>query len=346
MRTPEHIVAAAKRALDEGYTHYTPWLGLPALRRAIASKLERENGLVVDPDSEILVTTGAQEAVFVAMQMMLGPGDEVLIPDPHFTSYDAGVTLAGATVVPVPTYEADSWKLRIEELEKGVTPRTRAIVLVDPSTPSGSVLDPGTQQAVARLAIERDLVLVSDEVYEHFVFDGPPHVSSATLPGMRDRTISIWSLSKSYAMTGWRIGYMVAPADALEALADLKMDLTICAPALAQFAAIAALDGPQEQIAERRKEYPERARFLASRLTAMGLPAKAPAAGICLMANVTSTGMGSVEFCRMALDQARVHLLPGVQYGPNGEGYVRVSFLAGMPTLTEAMDRLEAWLKA
>lgn len=342
--TPAHVIEAAKRALDAGYTHYTPWLGIPELRRAIAKKLARENGLTADPNTEILITTGAQEAVFCAMQMLLDTGDEVLMPDPHFTAYDSGILLAGAKIVHVPTSAEDGWAVRIEDLEQRITPRTRAIVIVTPNNPPGNVVSRERLLEVADLAKKHDLMVVSDEVYEHFAYGGRKHVSMASLPGMRERTISIWSFSKSYAMTGWRLGYLVAPADAVAVIAELKNDITICAPAVAQMAGLAALEGPQEETAERRALYERRARHFEKGLNELGLECAPLEGGICVFPDVRSTGMSSTEFCLHMIREAKLHLLPGVQYGPHGEGHVRMSILADFPILDDALARLRAAL--
>ena len=344
--TPAHIIEAAKRALDAGYTHYTPGLGIPELRHAIAKKLKARNGITADPDTEVLITTGAQEAVYTAMQMLLGAGDEVLMPDPHFTAYDSSILLVGAKIVHVPTYAKDGWAVGVDELRKRITPRTRAIVLVSPNNPPGNVLSRERLQELAALAIERNLIVVSDEVYEHFVYGGKQHVSMASLPGMRERTISIWSFSKSYAMTGWRLGYLVAPADAIASLAELKFDITICAPAVTQMAGVAALEGPQDDTERRRKLYEERAIFLAKGFNEMGLTCPPLEGGICIFPEVKSTGLGSAEFCMRMIERAKLHVLPGVQYGPYGEGYVRVSILADIPVLAEALGRIRAALPA
>lgn len=342
--TPAHVIEAAKRALDGGYTHYTPWLGIPELRRAIAKKLARDNGVAADSETEILITTGAQEAVFCAMQMLLEPGDEVLMPDPHFTAYDSGILLAGAKIVHVPTYAKDGWAVRVEELERLITPRTRAIVLVTPNNPPGNVLSRERLLEIAELAKQRDLTVISDEVYEHFVYGERQHVSMASLPAMRDRTISIWSFSKSYAMTGWRLGYLVAPADAIAAIAELKYDITICAPAVTQMAGLAALEGPQDETAQRRALYERRARHFERGLNDLGLTCPPLEGGICVFPEVKSTGMSSTDFCLHMIREAKLHVLPGVQYGPYGEGYVRMSILADFPVIDDALTRLRAAL--
>jgi aminotransferase len=338
--TPLHVIEAAQRALEEGWTHYTPWSGLPELRREIARKLDRENGLIADPDSEIVVTTGAQASLFVTMQLLIGPGDEVLMPDPHYSAYDAAIELAGGIVVPVPTRGEDQFELHVETLECYVTPRTKAIVLVDPGNPSGSVLSPRIVERIAEFARRHDLVVVSDEVYEKLVYDGCVHTSIASLPGMRDRTVSIFSFSKSYAMTGWRIGYMVAPSDFLVRATELHYVINTCAPAPSQVAAIAALKGPQTHIAEMNASYVARRDYLISAFERLGLPSILPHGGFTIMVDIRAIGMGSVDFSLYLLQKAKVQVFPGAMYGANGEGYVRVSVLASLPRLEEAIRRI------
>ena len=343
--TPAHIVDAAKRALDEGATHYTPWAGIAELREAISSKLETHNGIDADPSDEILVTAGAQEAVFAATQMLLEPGDEVLVPDPHYTAYDGGIELSGATVVPVPTRPSDGFQVSVDALERHVTARTKLLIIVNPSNPCGSVLSPELAHDIAAFAERHDLLVISDEVYESFVYDGRTHVSLASLPGMRSRTISIFSFSKTYAMTGWRVGYLVAPRDVLFRIAEMHYLIAICAPAVSQVAALAALSGPKEPTQVMVASCDERRRLLLAALQDAGFDCAAPFGGFTVMADIRPSGMDSTEFCREALQKARVQIFPGVLYGPAGEGFVRVSFLAPPETLTEAVKRLGALLE-
>jgi len=342
--TPSHIVAAGQRALEEGWTHYTPWMGLPDLRAEIARKLDRENRITADPDGEIAVTSGAQAALYLTMQLVVGPGDEVLIADPHYSAYDNAIELAGGSLVPVPTRGEDRFELQIEDLERFVTPRVKALVLVDPGNPSGSVLSAATVERVAEFARGHDLVVISDEVYEKLVYDGRVHTSIASLPGMRDRTVSVFSVSKSYAMTGWRIGYVVAPADFVARAAELHYVINICAPAPAQVAAIAALKGPVDHIAEMTASYVARRDYMIEAFERLGFPCVRPHGGFTVMVDIRSTGMNSVDFCLYLLRAAKVHVFPGAMYGASGEGYVRVSVLASQPRLEEAMRRIASAL--
>lgn len=339
--TPPHVIEAAKRALDEGYTHYTPWSGFLELREAIAEKLARENGMHIDPASEIVVTSGAQEAVFLVLQLLIDPGDEILMPDPHYTAYDGGILLAGGKLVPVPTYEKDKFEVRLEEIERRLSPRTKAFVLVTPQNPTGNVVSLKTIEGIAELSKKHNFVVISDELYEKYIYDGSKHHSIASLPGMSERTITINGFSKTYRMTGWRIGYVVAPKDYIGVLAELKYTLSICAPAVSQRAALAALKGPQDSIKEVVATLDERRRFMMSAFDEMGLTYGAPQSGFVIFTNITSTGLSSLEFCRRILQEAHVQIFPGNLYGESGEGYVRISILAPLATLKEATNRMK-----
>jgi aminotransferase len=340
--TPQNIAAAASRAAELGWTHYTPWNGVLELRVAIAEKLERDNNLTVDPDDEIAVTGGAQEALFIAMQMLVGPGDEVLLPDPHYSAYAGAIALSGATAVLVPTRGENRFELEIAELEAKLSPRTKLLVLVDPSNPAGAVLSGDQAAAVAAWVAEHDLLVLADEVYESLVFDGRSHTSIASLSGMADRTVSIFSFSKTYAMTGWRVGYLVGPSEFIARAGELHYVVSICASAPSQLAALEALRGPQTVVGEMVASYERRRNFLASAIESIGWSCPAPHGGFSVMADIRHSGLSSMEMFRYLLKEARVQGMPGVLYGPSGEGYVRISVLAPQERLEEAVVRIGA----
>jgi aminotransferase len=337
--TPPHIVQAAKQALDEGYTPYTPVRGLAELRRAIAQKLARENGVEVDPVSEVIVTSGAQEAVFATMQALLQPGDEFLLPDPCYTAYNLAVMMSGGQAVPVPTLERDGFLLRPGEIAKRITPRTKGLLVVNPNMPAAGVFPLETLEEIARLVREHNLLVISDELYEKFVFDGAKHVSLASLPDMRERTITIGGVSKTYSMTGWRVGYVAGPPHIIEGLEAVKQAISICATAVSQKAALAALEGPQDCVDEARETYGQRRRFLMTCLDEMGITYGRWQGGFSVLANIASTGLTSLEFATRLLQEMEVYASPGEAFGPSGQGYVRISFLSPLPQLKEGMDR-------
>ncbi len=342
--TPPHIVAAAEQALRAGHTHYTPLRGLPGLLEAIAAKLERDNGLQMDPSRQIMVTTGAQEAVAVAALTLLGPGDEWIMPDPYYFSYALAVKYAGGQVVPVPTRIDQDFQPDPEEIERRITPRTKAIVLLTPHNPTGTIYSRVNLERVADIARRRDLLVISDEIYEKIVFDGHEHFSIGTMPGMADRTITINGFSKSYRMTGWRIGYMAGPAEFVDAALTIKHTLSICAPSVSQHAALAALTGSQDCIEENVATFRQRRSAFLERMNEMGIPYFQSPAAFYVFADISWTGMTSDEFATDLLKTVRAFVYPGSCFGESGEGFVRISLLAPIPRLLEGLDRLADYL--
>jgi aminotransferase len=345
LSTPLHIVEAAKQALDRGYTHYTHWAGMPELRKAIADKLWQDNSIRVDPETEVLVTTGAQEAVFLVCLALLDPGDEILVPDPHYMTYDTAIALAGAKAVLVPTFEKDDFEVQPEEIVRHITTKTKAVLLVSPNNPTGGIIRPETVREIAALAEKHNFIVISDEIYEKFIYDDVQLLSIASLPGMRERTVTINGFSKTYAMTGWRIGYLSAPAGFIRALEALKHTVSICAPAVSQAAALAALTGSQDCIQEALATYAERRLVLMKGLDELGLSYGRPHGTFYIFASVAATGLSSMDFAITLLQKAQVLVLPGSSFGPNGEGFVRFSLVAPVPRLEEAIERMKLSLK-
>jgi aminotransferase len=344
--TPAHIIAAAKEAMADGRCdRYTHPAGLIELRRAIAAKLARENGIIADPETEITVTTGGQEGLYAIVQALLNPGDEILVPDPRYRSYDAAIGRAGGVIVPVPTRQEDDFDLRPEEVARRITPRTKAILLVTPGNPTAAVFTPAHLRAIADLAIEHDLVVISDEIYEKFVFDGAEHVSIGSLPAMRERTITLGGFSKTYAMTGWRLGYVVAPRALTEAIRALRQAISIAAPAISQWAGVAALNGPQECVEHFRATYNARRRVLMPALDALGFTYGHPYGTFYIFANIASTGIPAFTLARTLLEEAHVLIFPGTGFGAAWGDYLRFSLLQPTPVLLEAVARLESVLR-
>ncbi len=340
--TPKVIVDAAIDALRNGCTHYTHWAGLAELREAIAEKLRRDNGLDYDPATEVVVTTGGQEGMNVIFQGLLDSGDEVLIADPLYTAYDSVVRLAGGKLIHVPTAEEDDFALQPDAIRERITNKTKALIVVTPNNPTGAIIPSDTLRAIAELAVEKDLVVISDEIYEKIIFDGHAHTSIATFPGMRERTVVLNGFSKAYSMTGWRIGYFAAPADFIAQVQMVKYNMTISINHATQMAAIAALSpAGQASIEETRKVYAERRAFMMEALTDMGLTYGYPGGAMYIFANITPTGKTAFEFCRDLLQDAKVQIFPGTTYG-NAEGYVRISILAPVDRLRVAAERMGA----
>ena len=337
--TPSHIVQAGQRALAEGATHYTHPMGLPKLREAISASLDKHEGLSYAAD-EIVVTAGAQEAVFVAMLAYINPGDEALVPSPGYTSYNQAIELAGGVVVPVETYERDDFALTADAVAAKITPRTKMLCLLNPSNPTGTVTPPAEVEKLAALAEQHDLIVVSDEIYSRLVFDGAEVLPVARLPGLKDRTITVNGFSKAYAMTGWRVGYFAGSGEIVRAMAEVHHGLTICAPAVSQHAALAALTGPQDCVDEARITYDERRRVMCAALDDMGLTYGRPQGAFYVYANVSRTGLSASDFCVRLLEEGRVMMFPGSLFGDHNDDFVRISLLQPVERVTEACQRI------
>jgi aminotransferase len=340
--TPVHIVKAAKAALDANQHHYTGPTGIPELRAAIAADLTSRYGLDYGSD-EIVVTAGAQEAIMLTMLGLCSPGDEVLITSPRFTTYDTAVHLCGGTPVPVPTFERDDFALDVAEIEKRITPRTKMFVLVSPNNPTGAVTPPAAIRAIADLAIRHDLIIVADEIYGRMIYTPNEHLSIATLPGMRERTITLNGFSKTYAMTGWRIGYLAAPADLVEALTEPRHTLSINSCTISQHAALAALTGPQEPIDAMMETYGERRSWLMPALTEAGFTYGHPGGAFYIYTNVSSSGLTAPDFCLRLLQEAGVMVFPGTMFGDDSTDYIRISYLQPLPMIQEAVERIASF---
>jgi len=336
--TPPHIVEAAKRAIDADQHHYTPPHGLPQLREAIATNLRRFD-LDYTP-AEIAVTAGVQEAIMLCMLAFVDAGDEVLITSPRFTTYDTAVHLCGGTPVPVPTYERDDFALMPGEIEARITDRTKLLVLVSPNNPTGAVTPPEVIRQIAELARKHDLLVISDEIYADLVYDGAEHLSIGSLPNMKERTITLNGFSKTYAMTGWRVGYLAGPADLVEAITEPRHTLSINTSTPSQHAALAALTGPQDALHEMRNAYAERRAYLMTAFDDLGLSYGFPGGAFYLYTNVSSSGQGAADFCLRLLREGRVMIFPGAMFGDEQDAYVRVSYLQPMDRIREAVQRI------
>lgn len=340
LNTPEHVIAAAKKALDEGYTGYSPWLGYPDLREAIADKLRKDNAIDATSE-EIIVTVGAEEAVYLTIMALLNPGDEILVPEPRYTTYDTVISMAGGRLVSVPTGLEDDFQLDPAEMEKRITPKSKALLLITPNNPTGQVLDPDRAAAIAEMAVKHNLAVISDELYEKIVFNGTKNPSLAAFPGMRERTITINGFSKTYCMTGWRVGYLHGPRKIIECMVPLKYAVTIAAASMCQRGALAALTGPQDCINEFRQIYAERRAAVLEALDGMGLRYGSCRGAFYVFAEVASLGLSSFDFCQTLLEQEKVLIFPGTAFGSLGEGFVRISLLAPIADIREATGRMQ-----
>lgn len=342
--TPAHIVEAAKQALDDNQHHYTGPTGLPQLRQAICDNLKAEYGLDYTAD-EIIVTAGVQESIMLAMLGLVQEGDEVLITSPRFTTYDTAVHLCGGVPIPVPTFQKDDFALDVDEIEKRVTDKTRMFVMVSPNNPTGAVTPPEVIRKIAELAIKHDILVIADEIYAKLIYPGHEHLSLATLPGMKERTITLNGFSKTYAMTGWRVGYMAAPADFVEKLTEPRHTLSINTCTVSQFAALAALTGPQDEMEATFRDYAERRDYLMGALTEAGLSYGAPGGAFYIYTNISSTGMKAKPFCENLLRDTGVMVFPGDMFGEPDSDFIRISYLQPLPLIKEAMGRIKSFIE-
>jgi aminotransferase len=334
--TPKHVVEAAKAAIDANQHHYTHPAGLPELRAAIAEKLRADNNLDYSAD-EVIVTDGVQEAIMLCMLALLNEGDEVLLPSPRFTSFDTAIGVP----VPVPTYERDDFALMPTEIEARLTDRTKVLVSVTPNNPTGAVTPPAVIREIADLAKRHDLVVISDELYEKLIYEGSEHLSIASLPGMKERTITLNGFSKAYAMTGWRVGYLAAPQPFIRMLIEPRHTLSINTSTPVQFAALAALTGPQGAVEEMRQAYAERRVYMMEALDQMGLTYGHPGGGFYIYANISCTGLPSPQFCETLLREGQVLIFPGTMFGDESKDHIRISYLQPLERIKEAVARME-----
>jgi len=341
--TPRHIRSAARDAIEQGFTHYTPTAGIPELRAAISRKLQRENGITADPNSQVLVSVGASEGIMLTMQGLLNEGDEVLVPDPGFDMYVPNILLAGGKPVPLPLAEPE-FNIDEDVLRSLVTSKTKMVVLNSPSNPTGAILDRKETKKVLDVALENELYVVSDEVYEAVLYDGVGHFSPASSSECFPRCVSLYSFSKTYAMTGWRVGYVVAPAELTTKFTKLHRNIVAHPTSISQRAALAALTGSQECVGEMVREFDRRRLFMLSRLEELGIPCSRPRGAFYLFPNVLRFGEHSATTAK-ELAQRGVVTVPGSAFGPSGEGHLRISYAASMSGLKQAMEILASWVE-
>ncbi len=339
---PEHVLDAAKQAITEGKTHYAPSNGVPELREALAKKFTRDYGLFYNPEGEILVTVGATEAVFLALLAFVNPGDEVIIPDPGFVCYKPAVLIAGGVPVSLPMLEDDGFRPDLNAVTSLVTEKSRVIITNSPNNPTGSVLTYDEAAELAKLAVENDLTMISDEVYEKIVYDGSKHYCLATFPGMHDRTIVVNSFSKTYAMTGFRVGYALGPEDLISVMSLVQQFTVACVDGLAQYAATAALEGSQDFVAKMVSEFDKRRKLVHRRLNAVeGFRCSLPKGAFYAFPNIETFKTPSADFADTILRDSEVIVTPGSSFGNHGEGSLRLSFATSYDRIDEALDRIE-----
>ncbi len=347
--TPHHIREAAKEALDQGYTHYPPLRGYPELREAVAEKLERENGLTADPHKEVLITTGATTGMYTALAALLNPGDEVLIPDPIYDPFANLIRYLDCMPVSIPTECGDNrFYLDFKTAVKRISSRTKAVLINNPWNPTGTVMDETDLETLASMVLGNNLYLISDEIYEKIVFSGYHHLSvAAVIPDIKDRTITVNSFSKTYAMTGWRIGYNAAPETLTGAMHRIYQQVSRGPAAFVQRAALTALRGPQDCVSEMQHEYQARRELMLNGLSAMeGLQPVEPEGTFFTFARIEKGDKGSRELALSILENAGVLVTPGSAFGSCGEGYLRFSFAHSRENIEQGLKAIGGYMSS
>ena len=344
--TPWGIRAESIRSLEHGHTHYTSNSGLLELRRQIAAYQKRRFGLSYDPEREILVTVGGSEAIDLAFRALLRPGDEVVVHEPCFVCYAPLVRLAGGEPVIVETKAEDEFRLTAAELEKAITPKTKAVVLSFPNNPTGAVMEREHLEAIAELLRDKNIYVVSDEIYAEMNYTGRRHVSIASLPDMRERTLVVSGFSKAFAMTGWRLGYIMAPADVMDVMKKIHQYALMCSPTASQYGAVEALRGCEADMQSMVREYDRRRWLILKGLRDLGLPCFEARGAFYVFPDISRFGMSSEDFCSDLLMKERVAMVPGTAFGDCGEGFVRVSYAYSIKNITEALRRLERYISS
>jgi aminotransferase len=343
-QTPWHIRQAGIQAAEEGKTWYSPSMGFLALREEISSYLHRRFDLHYSPKSEVLVTVGASEAIDTIFRALINEGDEVLVIQPSFVCYDPLIRMSGGIPVILETKAENKFKLTASELKAKITPKTRMLVISFPTNPTGAIMEKEELEALAEVLRETEILVLSDEIYCELNYTEKSHVSIASLPEMRERTILVNGFSKSYAMTGWRIGYTCAPVEIIEQLTKIHQYMVMCAPTISQYAAIEAMKHGDEDVKRMRNEYNMRRRYLVDRLNAMGLNCFEPEGAFYAFPCIRSTGLTSEVFCEKLIYAKQVAVVPGTAFGDCGEGFIRISYSYSLKHITEAMNRMESFL--
>lgn len=343
--TPWHVRQEAIRSLEDGKTWYSPNRGFLELREAIAHFVKLHYHLDYDPESEILVTVGGSEAIDLSLRCLIAPGDEVLIPEPSFVCYKPLAIMAGGIPVVVETKAEDDFRLTPQELLEKITPRTKLLILPYPNNPTGAVMHRDDLEAIAKVVSERNLMVLSDEIYSELTYGDSRHVSFASIDGMRERTVTINGFSKTFAMTGWRLGYACAPQPVVRQMTKLHQYGIMSAPTTAQYAAVEALKNGENDIMEMREQYDMRRRLIVSGFRSMGLDCFEPKGAFYVFPCIRSTGLSSEKFCEELIHSERVAVVPGNAFGDCGEGFVRVSYSYSLKHITEALARIEHFVQ-
>ena len=342
--TPWHIRDEGIYSLEKGRTFYTSNAGLKELKMEICSYLKRRFDVLYDYEKEVMVTVGGSEAIDIALRAMLNPGDEVLVPQPSYVSYTPCTILAGGVPVVIELEEKDQFRLTKEKLLEKITPKTKVLILPFPNNPTGSIMEKEDLEQIAQVVEEKDLFVISDEIYSELTYKGQ-HCTIASLPGMKERTVLINGFSKSYAMTGWRVGYACAPEIILKQMLKIHQYAIMCAPTTSQYAAVEALRNGDKDVEEMREAYDQRRRFLVKSLRDMGFDCYEPQGAFYVFPSIKRFGMTSDEFALRLLEEEKVAVVPGTAFGDSGEGYLRISYAYSLKDLKRALERIERFVK-
>ncbi len=343
--TPDHIRKVGIETLEKGQTHYTANAGLMELRKEISNYIKRSTGFEYNPSNEIVVTVGGSEAIDLAVRAIVNPGDEVLIPEPSFVCYKPITILAGGTPVPVVTTVENKFKLRAEQLKAAITPKTKLLILPYPNNPTGAIMTKEDLEEIAEVIRGTDIMILTDEIYSELTY-GKEHVSILSIVGMAERTIYVNGFSKAYAMTGWRLGYAAAPAEIMKQMIKIHQFGIMSSPTTSQFAAIEALRNGDEDVKAMRDEYDKRRRMIVDGFNKIGLTCFEPEGAFYVFPNITSTGMGSNEFCETLLKQSKVAVVPGNAFGASGEGFIRCSYAYSVENIQTALEKIEEFVNS
>ena len=344
--TPWEIRKAGILSLESGKTRYTSNRGLEILREEIGNYVERKYGVTYDPVSEILVTVGGSEAIDACIRAIASPGDEIIIPQPSYVCYEPITALCGCKPVIIETKAENSFKLTAKELKSAITPRTKALILPYPCNPTGAIMERADLEAIAEVLRDTNILVISDEIYAELTFGDVPHTSIASIDGMQERTVLINGFSKTFSMTGWRLGYACGPKPVMEQITKIHQFAIMCAPTTSQYAAIEALRNGDEAVAAMREEYDMRRRLIVNGFNKLGLSCREPKGAFYAFPCIRSTGMTSEEFCEKLLFSEKVAIVPGTAFGESGEGFVRASYCYSTEHILEALKRIERFLNS
>ncbi len=343
--TPWQIRSAGIRSLERGHTRYTANRGTLPLRRAISEYLSEKYGTEYTPETEILVTVGGSEAIDLALRAIVTPGDEVIIPQPSYVCYEPMTRLLGGVPVIFKTDEAHGFKVTAEELKRLITPKTKALILPYPCNPTGAIMEREDLEAVAKVLELTNIIVISDEIYSELTFGDKPHVSCASIPGMRERTVTVNGFSKAFSMTGWRLGYACAPAPLAAQMTKIHQYAIMCAPTTSQDAAIEALRNCSDEVKKMKEQYNDRRHVMVKGFNDLGLACREPKGAFYAFPCIRSTGMTSEEFCQKLLEEEHVAVVPGTAFGEGGEGFVRASYCYSIEHIREALSRIGKFIK-